>query len=88
MTTSYNGHILKHATVEDFERWDSPGGALMTDEEYDRHFKRIRKMLVKSGDYDEFFDNEVFFFKIFIVLMFRPGFLSVQNLYIQIPDPL
>ena len=60
MTTSYNGHILKHATVEDFERWDSPSGALMTDEEYDRHFKRIRKMLVESGDYDEFFDNEDF----------------------------
>lgn len=58
MTTSYNGHILKHATVEDFERWDSPSGALMTDEEYDRHFKRIRKMLVESGEYDDFKDYE------------------------------
>tara|TARA_B100001778_G_scaffold327668_1_gene326081 strand:- start:591 stop:839 length:249 start_codon:yes stop_codon:yes gene_type:complete len=58
MTTSYNGHILKHATVEDFERWDSPSGALMTDEEYDRHFKRIRKMLVESGEYDDFQDYE------------------------------
>ena len=51
MTTSYNGHILKYATVEDFERWHSPSGALMTDKEYDRHFKRVRKMLLDSGDY-------------------------------------
>ena len=51
MTTSYNGHILKHATVEDFERWESPSGALMTDEEYNLHFKRVRQMLVDSGEY-------------------------------------
>jgi len=51
MTTSYNGHILKYATVEDFERWESPSGAIMTDEEYDRHFKRVRQMLVNSGEY-------------------------------------
>ena len=54
MTTSYNGHILKHATVEDFERWESPSGALMTDEEYDRHFKRIRQILADSGNYERF----------------------------------
>ena len=54
MTTSYEGHILKHATVEDFERWMSPSGALMTNEEYDRHFKRVRQMLVDSGDYEKF----------------------------------
>ena len=53
-TTFYKGHTLKHATVEDFERWLSPSGALMTDEEYDRHFKRVRQMLVDSGDYEEF----------------------------------
>ena len=51
MTTRFNGHILKHATVEDFKRWESPSGALMTDKEYDRHFKRVRKMLSDSGDY-------------------------------------
>ena len=51
MTTSYNGHTLKHSTVEDFERWSSPSGALMTDQEYDRHFKRVRKMLSDSGEY-------------------------------------
>ena len=54
MTTSYNGHTLKHATVEDFERWFSPSGAQMTDKEYDRHFKRVRQMLIDSGDYEKF----------------------------------
>ena len=54
MTTSYNGHTLKHATVEDFERWQSPSGSLMTDEEYDRHFKRIRQILVDSKKYARF----------------------------------
>ena len=58
MTTSYNGHTLKFATVEDFERWESPSGALMTDEEYDRHFNRVRQMLVDSGDYACFYNNE------------------------------
>ena len=54
MTTSFYGYTLKHATVEDFERWQSPSGALMTDGEYDRHFKRIRKLLVDSGEYEKF----------------------------------
>ncbi len=30
----------------------------MTDKQYDKHFKRIRQMLVDSGDYDGWEEHE------------------------------